>query len=136
MTKVLISDDEALLKKWHDEHSEEAVYFCLNSSTSGFIEKVEDIQTSFESVSSKMPKLMTEIYKRYPVKETTGEIDVIDINEDGTPIYKDGAVSTHKETAVVSVENTFEYTVLTSHPELYYINLCICDEANILSIKS
>jgi hypothetical protein len=142
MTKLILSDDENLLKDYYNNQQTidgvDYKYYCLKKPTLDFIENPTEFADLYDSqllIAEILPRFMTYFYQKYPVKEVEGDIDVIDTNEDGTAIFKDGIVSTHKETGIVSTENTFEYIVLTKDPSQYYVKICICDESNIMLIN-
>ena len=140
MTKVVISDDEQLLKDYKDKHdTEDTEYYCLSKPTLDFIENPDEFADLYQadlSVAEMVPRVFTYLYQKYPVKEITGKIDVITIDNEGLAMLdEDGNVETHKETGVVATENTFDYLVLTNKPDLYYVKLCVCDEANICAVS-
>lgn len=141
MTKVVISDDEQLLKDYKDKHdTEDTEYYCLSKPTLDFIKNPDEFADLYQaglSVAEMVPRVFTYLYQRHPVKEITGEIDAITIDGEGLAVLdENGNVETHKETGVVSTENTFEYLVLTNNPDLYYVKLCVCDAANICSVDN
>lgn len=141
MTKVVISDDEQLLKDYKDKYgTEDTEYYCLSKPTLDFIKDPDEFADLYQadlSIAEMVPRLFTYLYQRYPVKEITGEIDVITIDDSGKAVLdNNGIVLTHKETGVVSTKNTFEYIVITAKPDLYYVKLCVCDEANICAVNN
>ena len=107
--------------------------------TLDFIENPDEFADLYQadlSVAEMVPRVFTYLYQKYPVKEITGKIDVITIDNEGLAMLdEDGNVETHKETGVVATENNFDYLVLTNNPDLYYVKLCVCDEANICTVS-
>ena len=130
MTKVQIIENEKLEKYADFDNCE---VWLLNRETgkkldSRLINIAELTESSLPS-NHKLPQLMTEIFNQHPNKEIYGDVEVLEVNEDGSPkLDEEGKRMSHLENIVVGSEMTFEYEVITENKDNFLIHAYVCDE--------
>lgn len=137
MTKIQIIDNEKLEKYADFENCE---VWLLNKVTGKKLDsRVIDIKELTESSlpnNHKFPQLMTEIFERHPNIDVYDDVEILDVNEDGSPkLDENGQRVKHIENRIVKSDMSFTYEVLTADKSSFEIHAYICDEECITDVK-
>lgn len=137
MIKVQIIESEKLEKYADFENCE---VWLLNRETGKSLDSrlinISELTESALPSTHKFPQLMTEIFARHPNEDIYEDVEVLDVNEDGSPkLDENGQRIKHIENMLVGSAMTFTYEVLTDKKQNFQINAYICDEDYIKEVK-
>ena len=136
MTKVQIIESEKLEKYADLENCE---VWLLNRETGKSLDSrlinISELTESAMPSTHKLPQLMTEIFNRHPNEDVYGDVEILDMNEDGTPkLDENGQRVKHIENMVIGSQMTFTYEVLTQKKQNFEIKAYVCDEESIREV--
>ena len=136
MIKVQIIDNEKLAKYADFENCE---VWLLNKVTERELDSriinISELTESLLPNNHKLPQLMTEIFNRHPNEDVYGDVEILDMNEDGTPkLDENGNRIKHIENIVIGSEMTFTYELITDDKDSFLIHAYVCDEECITEV--
>lgn len=136
MVKVQIIENEKLEKYADFENCE---VWLLNKVTERELDSriinISELTESLLPNNHKLPQLMTEIFNRHPNEDVYGDVEILDMNEDGTPkIDENGNRIKHIGNMMIGSEMTFTYELITDDKDSFLIHAYVCDESCIKEV--
>lgn len=133
MVLCKIYDDLKLLKEDFNNDGldkTETEYWLLNPMPVNpyYVKTIEECYDNCIN-REKFPLVMTELYKRHPVKY---EKKVIQLKDENTGHYITDDKGNILTTEVESAEDTFDYMLITKNKEQYGMVVYICNENKII----